>query len=274
MTEIVAEIGINANGNLDLAKKLIDVASASGCDYVKFQKRNIELVYTIEELESKRDSKWGTTFREQKQGLEFSEYDYRRLDAYCAVKGIKWFASPWDLDSLDFLSRFEECRFIKIPSALITNKELLRACLDVDKPVILSSGMSTVQMVDDAVEILGMRKIYSIMHCTSTYPSKPEELNLNCIIDFKKRYKWTKVGFSNHNPGIIFIPIAVALGAEIVEFHITLDRASEGSDQAASIESEGVFRLVKHIRNTEKALGNGEKCIYESELSIIKKLRR
>jgi len=274
MTEIVYELGINANGSVDLAQKMIDVAYSAGCDYVKFQKRNISLVYTAEELKSKRESPWGTTFREQKEGLEFSEEQYQELDIYCFSKGIGWFASPWDLDSLEFLSNFNDCQFIKIPSPLLTNKGLLKACLDIDKPVILSTGMSNTAMIDNAVRILGKKKIYCIMQCTSTYPSKPEELNLRCITDFADRYRWTKVGFSNHNPGIIFMPIAVALGAEMIEFHGTLDRASYGSDQAASIESEGVFRLVKHIRNTDLAMGNGIKRIMDSEIPIMKKLRR
>ena len=274
MTEVVAEIGINASGSIELAEKMIDVANSAGCDFVKFQKRNIELVYTQEELDSKRESPWGTTFREQKQGLEFSEEQFQLLDTYCFSKGIGWFASPWDMDSLAFLSDFNDCQFIKIPSPLLTNEGLLKACLDIDKPVILSSGMSNIGMIDNAVRILGKRKIYCIMHCTSTYPSKPEELNLSCITDFRKRYSWTKVGFSNHNPGIIFMPIAVALGAEVIEFHITLDRASYGSDQSASIESEGVFRLLKHIRNTEIAMGDGVKRVMDSEIPIMRKLRR
>jgi N-acetylneuraminate synthase len=274
MTEIVAEIGINANGSLDTAKRMIDVAAAAGCDFVKFQKRTVELVYTKEELAAPRESKWGRTFGDQKRGLEFSREDYDEIDLYCREKEIGWFASPWDTDSLEFLDEYDDCQYIKIPSPLLTNEGLLRGCLDSDKQVILSSGMSNIPMIDNAVGILGKEKIYCIMHCTSTYPSKPEELNLKCITDFRERYGWTKVGFSNHNPGIIFMPIAVALGSEMIEFHITLDRASVGSDQAASIESEGVFRLVKHIRNTEKAMGDGIKKIYDSEIPIMKKLRR
>jgi len=274
MTEVVAELGINHNGSIETAKKMIDVAAAAGCDFVKLQKRDISLVYTKAELDSPRESPWGKTFREQKRGLEFDEDVYDELDEYCNAKDIGWFASPWDVNSLDFIARYDSCEFIKIPSPLLTNEELLNACLEVDKPVILSSGMSNLHMIDNAVSILGRDKIYCIMHCTSTYPSKPEELNLSCITGFKEKYGWTKIGFSNHNPGIIFMPIAVALGAEMVEFHLTLDRASYGSDQAASIESEGVFRLVKHIHNTEKAIGDGVKRIYESELPIMKKLRR
>jgi N-acetylneuraminate synthase len=274
MTEVVAEIGINHNGDIELAKRMIDVAVAAGCDYVKFQKRTIDLVYTKEELLAPRQSPWGTTNGDQKRGLEFNGDQYEELDLYCFGKGIAWFASPWDLESLQFLARFDGCDFIKIPSALLTNEELLEACLDVDKQVILSSGMSDIPMIDNAVRILGKEKIYCIMHCTSTYPSKPEELNLKCIPDFKKRYPWAKIGFSNHNPGIIYMPIAVALGAEMIEYHITLDRSSYGSDQAASIEPEGTFKLVKYIRGVEKAMGDGVKRIIDSEIPIMKKLRR
>jgi N-acetylneuraminate synthase len=263
MTEIVAEIGINASGSLDIAKKLIDVAHAAGCDYVKFQKRTIDLVYSKEELESKRESPWGTTFADQKYGLEFSEYEYGKINAYCHEKGMKWFASPWDWLSLKMLNKFPDCCFIKIPSALITNDKLLKECQESEKKVILSTGMSTMPIIDHAIDVLGKNNIYCIMACTSTYPSKPEEQNLNCVMTYQKAYPWAKIGFSNHNPGIIFMPIAVALGAEMIEFHITLDRASYGSDQAASIEPSGVHHM-----------GDGIKRIYDSEMSIIKKLRR
>lgn len=273
-TEIVAEIGINANGDIDIAKKMIDVAKAAGCDYVKFQKRTIDLVYSQEELETPRKSPWGNTTRLQKEGLEFSAAEYRELSDYCQKKEISWFASPWDLDSLRFLESLPDCKFIKIPSALITDERYLSVCSLSEKQVIISTGMSTIEMVDRAVQILGQGKIYCIMHCTSTYPSKPSELNLNCIKTLQNKYSWAKIGFSNHNPGIIFMPIAVALGAEMIELHITLDRSSYGSDQPASIEPEGLFKLVKHIHNTEQAMGDGIKCIYDSELPIIKKLRK
>ena len=272
--EVAAELGINCNGSVEIARKLIQVAASAGCDYVKLQKRDIDLVYTKEELESKRDSPWGTTFGEQKRGLEFTQEQYEEIGNICRENRIEWFASPWDINSLKFLADFQDCKYIKIPSPLATNKEILSACRRIDKPVVLSTGMSTIDMVDTAIEVLGQGKIHSILHCTSTYPSKPEELNLSCIQTMRERYPWTKIGFSNHNPGIIFMPIAVALGAEFIEFHVTLDRASYGSDQAASIEADGVFRLMKHIRNTEKAIGDGKKRIYDSEVPIIRKLRR
>lgn len=272
--KVIAELGINHNGNIDTAKKMIDVAHTAGCDFIKLQKRTIDLVYSKEELYSKRESPWGTTFREQKEGLEFGFNEYNIIDRYCREKGIGWFASPWDLESIEFLSSFKNCAYLKVPSALITNEEYLRECRKSPKQIILSTGMSTMGMVDNAVSILGMNKISCIMHCTSTYPSKPEELNLRCIDIFKLRYRWADIGFSNHNPGIIYMPIAVALGATWIEYHLTLDRSSYGSDQSASIEPEGAFKLNKYIRGVEKALGTGEKIIYESELPIIKKLRK
>jgi N-acetylneuraminate synthase len=272
-TQIVLEVGINANGSLELAKKLIDVAHAAGCDFVKFQKRNIELVYSQEELNSKRESQWGTTFREQKAGLEFGTDEYDEIAHHCAGK-IGWFASPWDMDSLNFLNGYESCEFIKIPSALITDLAFLGACGRGKKPVILSTGMSTMAMIIRAVDTIGRSKLHCIMHCTSTYPSKPSELNLNFIKTLKEIFPWAKIGFSNHNPGVIYMPIAVALGAEMIEFHGTLDRSMPGSDQAASIEPEGTFKLVKYIRGIEEAMGDGVKRIYDSELPIIKKLRR
>jgi N-acetylneuraminate synthase len=273
-TEIIAEIGINHNGEVNLAKKMIDVASSSGCDYVKFQKRTIDIVYTQEELDAPRKSPWGNTFRVQKEGLEFGYEEYKELSQYCKERGIKWFASPWDIVSLKFLDSFPDCAFIKIPSALITSERLLNECFYTDKQIIISTGMSDLPMVERAVSILGEKKIHCIMQCTSTYPSLPEELNLKCIQTLKERFPWAKIGFSNHSPGIIYMPLAVALGAEMIEYHITLDRASYGSDQPASIEPEGTFKLVKYIRGVEKAMGDGVKKIYESELPIIKKLRR
>ena len=272
MTEIIAEIGINANGSIEIARQMIDIAISSGCHYVKFQKRDIDLVYTKEELETPRKSIWGTTTREQKQGLEFGLPEYEAIDQYCKERGIKWFLSVWDINSLKFAGLFDS-PFIKIPSALITNKKLLEASKIFNKPIILSTGMSTFEMIDNAVDILGKKRIYCIMHCTSTYPSKPEEMNIKCIAAMKKRYPWTKIGFSNHNQGLTFMVAAASLGAEMIEFHITLDRAMPGSDQAASIEPEGVHRLCKWIRNLDIAQGDGIKRIYDSELPIIRKLR-
>jgi len=197
------------------------------------------------------------------------------INYHCISRSMNWFASPWDINSIQFLKQFSsETRFLKIPSALITDRKYLLTCKATGMPLIISTGMSTYDMIDECIETVGRDRIYCIMHCTSTYPSKPEELNLNCIRDYKARYPWTKIGFSNHNPGIIYMPIASALGAEMIEFHITLDRSMFGSDQAASIEPEGTYRLVKYLKGVSQAMGDGIKCIYESEVPIIKKLRR
>jgi len=264
---------INHGGDLCIAKKLIDVASAAGCHYIKFQKRTISLVYSKEELDKPRESQWGITVREQKEGLEFNKYDYYELAFYCKQKGIKWFASSWDVLSLDMMVDFN-IPFIKIPSALITNRELLEACKIYTIPVILSSGMSTLEMVDEAIDILGKDRVHCIMACTSTYPTKPEESNVKCITTLKERYPWTKIGFSNHYPGLMSMIMAYVLGAEMLEFHGTLDRSMLGSDQASSIEPKGVFELMERLRLIEKMQGDGIKKIFESEKLIMQKLRR
>lgn len=279
--EIIAELGINHNGNLEIAKKMIDVAYAAGCNYVKFQKRTIDLVYTKKELDKPRESPWGTTTREQKEGLEFDQKAYEQIDNYCKEK-IQWFASVWDKQSLMFCSEFK-IPFIKVPSALITNEDYLEDCritafwyrsCGFEKPIILSTGMSTLQEVDRAIEILGKDGIYCIMACTSTYPTEPKEINIECIPVLKKRYPWTKIGFSNHYPGLMAMTLAAAYGAEMLEFHISLDRSMYGSDQAASIEPQGVFRLMEYIRLIEQMKGDGVKRIYQSEMPIMSKLRR
>jgi N-acetylneuraminate synthase len=269
--EVIAEIGINANGDIDIAKKLIDVASSAGCDYVKFQKRAVGLVYSDEELSKPRDSKWGTTTRQQKEGLEFGEDEYLEIDEYCRGK-IKWFASPWDIVSMVFISQFD-IPFIKVASAMLTNDELISAKSPSQK-FILSTGGSTLEEIDHAVHVIGKDKIYCILHCTMTYPSKPEEQNLNCITALKERYPWAKIGFSNHYAGLEAMRRAAMLGAEMLEFHITLDRASEGSDQAASIEPRGVFELMAGLRLGQQMMGDGIKTVFESEKPILEKLRR
>lgn len=274
MTELICELGINANGDMNIAQKLIDVASSAGCHYVKFQKRDIDLVYSEEELNKYRESPWGTTTREQKQGLEFNIPQYYHIDMWCKSKPIKWFASVWDLNSLGEMMNMPGCEFIKIPSALITNKGLLESCRAKNKPVILSTGMSTLDMLDDAIDILGKDKIHCIMHCTSTYPSKPEEINLRCIPEMKRLYPWAKIGFSNHYPGLSGMVRAYCYGAEMLEMHITLSRAMWGSDQAASIEPRGLFDLINRLTIMEQMKGDGIKKIYVGELPIIKKLRR
>ena len=270
--KIEMEIGINANGSIDTAKKMIDVAVASGCDYVKFQKRCIDLVYTKEELRSLRKSPWGDTFEDQKRGLEFTLTDYAELDLYCKKKGIEWFVSPWDKVSIADMNRFD-IPFLKVPSALITDMDYLQAIKDTRKPVVLSTGMSTYIQVEEAVAFLGTQIEY-ILHCTSTYPSKPKEQDLLVIRWLQNQYPNYKIGFSNHSPGLTFMIGAVALGATMIEFHATLDRSSYGSDQSASIEPEGTFRLVKHIRSMEEALGDGIKKVHDSEYPVMLKLRK
>jgi len=274
--ELICEIGINHNGDINLAKKLIDVACISGCDYVKFQKRTLESCYSKEELEIPRESPWGTTTREQKIGIELTVKDYIEIDKYCDEKGIKWFASPWDVKSVFHVFNCGAC-FIKVPSALLTNYEYLNVCIGTGLPIILSTGMSTEDQIMGAINVIGRNKLYAVLHCTSTYPTKDKELNLNYMPKIRDRFRLpdkVKVGFSNHSPGIVGMATAIALGAEILEFHITLDRSSYGSDQAASIEPEGVLRIAKYAKSIPNMLGDGKKVVYESEKPIMAKLRR
>lgn len=269
---ITAEVGINGNGDMDLAKKLIDVACLAGCDAVKFQKRTVDVVYTPEQLDVPRESPWGTTNREQKYGLEFGVSDYKEIDKYCELKNIEWFASPWDVNSVEFLNIWPT-KYIKIASASLTDFDLLEATMITEKDIIISTGMSTKEELDNALKIVGKNVKY-ILACTSTYPTVPEEMNLNFIKTLKKEYPQYKIGFSNHSPGIMFMVAAAALGAEMIEFHITLDRAMYGSDQAASIETNGVMSLCKHIRNIEKGMGTGDWTVFPSEEKVKKSLRR
>ena len=268
---IVAEIGINHNGDLNIAKKLIDMAVFAGCDAVKFQKRTIELVYTPEELAKERESPFGTTNGDLKRGLEFGEKEYQEIDRYCKERGIIWFASPWDVRSVDFLEKFNVPCY-KIASPCLTDDELLKYVKSKGKPIILSTGMSTEEEIKRAVKILGEKNLV-VLHCTSTYPSKLEELNLKVINWLKKEFN-CPVGYSGHETGIVEPVMAVVLGACVVEKHITLDRAMWGSDHAASLEPNGLNRLVRDIRNLPVCLGNGEKRVYDSEIPIIQKLRK
>lgn len=272
MVEVIAELGINHRGALHIARRLIDVAKAAGCSYVKFQKRDINLVYSQAELAKPRKSPWGTTTREQKQGLEFSHHEYEQIDHYCKKKEIPWFASCWDHRSVDFVQRFKT-PFIKIPSALITNMDLLKEVKETGTPVIISTGGSTPYLINSAVNYLG-DQIYCIMACTSTYPTDPEEVNARHVLTLKDRYPWTKIGFSNHYPGLMAMQLAVAYGADMIETHITLDRTMRGSDQAASIEPQGLHELKKRIELIEKMRGDGIKRVYDSEVPIMEKLRR
>jgi N-acetylneuraminate synthase len=270
---MVAEIGINHNGNIDFAKQLIDVAVSAGCDAVKFQKRTIEDVYTKEELDAPRESPWGTTNREQKNGLEFDDTEYSEIDLYCKREHIMWFASCWDKKSVDFIDTYNPPCY-KIASPLITNHDLLAYTCKKKKPIILSTGMSTMQQIHDAVDVVNkFTDQLILLHCTSTYPSALAELNLNVIQTLKKMYKYP-IGYSGHEVGISSSIVAGVLGAVLIERHITLDRSMYGSDQASSLEPRGVELLVSNIRELPIILGDGTKKVYDSEKPIIKKLRR
>jgi N-acetylneuraminate synthase len=268
---VVAEIGINHNGELDIARKLISAALLAGADAVKFQKRTIDVVYTPEELAKPRESPFGTTNADLKRGLEFGLDEYREIDAYCKQHNILWFASCWDEESVDFVEQFAPPCY-KIASASLTDDDLLRHHRSYKRPILLSTGMSTIEQIDHAVEVLGAEDLI-LMHCNSTYPSKAEELNLRAIRILKERYG-IPVGYSGHEVGLSTSLAAAVLEACMVERHITLDRAMWGSDQAASVEPHGFSRLVRDIHVVEKALGDGVKKVYESEIPVIEKLRR
>lgn len=270
---IIAEIGINHNGNIDIAKKLIDKAVFAGCNAVKFQKRTIDKVYTKEELDKPRESLWGTTNREQKLGLEFGKKEYDDIDRYCRDKNIYWFASAWDMDSQKFLRQYN-CKYNKIASAMIVYEHLLRYVASEKKHTFISTGMSTVDHIDRAVDIF--RKAgcpFELMHCVSTYPMDDEDANLNRIKILRERYK-CNVGYSGHEKsGLVISCAAAALGITSLERHITLDRTMYGSDQAASLEVSGLNLLVDSIRKIEIAMGHGKINIQSKEIPIAKKLR-
>jgi N-acetylneuraminate synthase len=268
---VIAEIGINHNGDIDLAKRLISVAVAAGCDAVKFQKRTVDVVYTAEELAKPRESPFGTTNGDLKRGLELEYYDYQELDAFCRSSKIAWFASCWDEKSVDFINRFSPPCY-KIASASLTDDHLLRHTRKTGKPVILSTGMSTLDQIDHAVEVLGKDDLI-LLHASSTYPAYYEELNLRAIPVMRERYG-VPVGYSGHETGVPSTVAAVVLGACCVERHITLDRSMWGSDHAASLEPNGISRVVRDIRLVEQSMGDGVKRVYEREHPIIKKLRR
>jgi N-acetylneuraminate synthase len=268
---IVAEIGINHNGNVELAKKLIDTAVLGGCDAVKFQKRTIDVVYRPDELQKPRENPFGQTNGDLKRGLEFGAAQYDAIDRYCKDKNVLWYASCWDEASVDFMEQFDPPCY-KIASASLTDDRLLRYHRRYQKPIIISTGMSTLEQVDHAVEVLGTQDLL-ILHCTSTYPSAVEELNLHAIQTLRDRYD-VPIGYSGHEVGLATSVAAAALGACMIERHITLDRSMWGSDQSASIEPQGVWRLVKDIRAIERAMGDGKKCLWPSEVPVMNKLRR
>jgi N-acetylneuraminate synthase len=270
-TFVIAEVGINHNGDVALAKKLVAAAVTAGADAVKFQKRTVEVVYGEEELARPRESPFGTTNGDLKHGLELNEAAYREIDAFCASLDVPWFASCWDEASVDFVERFDPPCY-KIASASLTDDALLEHTRETGKPIVLSTGMSSLEQIDHAVDVLG-RDGLVLMHTTSTYPSSTEELNLRVIPTLRERYR-LPVGYSGHEVGLATTLAAVALGACAVERHITLDRAMWGSDQAASVEPHGIARMVRDIRGVEAALGDGEKRIYPSEVPVMEKLRR
>ena len=269
---IVAEIGINHQGSVEKAKKLIDVAIDAGCDFVKFQKRTVNEVYSEEELARPRESPFGNTNGDLKYGLEFSWQEYREIDRHCVNNDIEWTASPWDVDSVWFLDGFG-VPYIKVASACITDMKLLKAINNTGRPVVISTGMSSEKQIEDALSIFTHDRI-TILACVSTYPTNIWEVNLARIDTLKNLYPRLKIGFSNHSPGIWSSLCAVAMGAEMLEIHITLDRSSWGSDQAASIEPHGLKKLVSEIRDFEEALGDGSIEMLESERPIMEKLRR
>lgn len=270
---IVAEIGINHNGDMSICKELIDVAIDSGCNAVKFQKRDINEVYTPEFLDSPRESPWGKTQREQKIGLEFQLEDYKEIDRYCAKKGIAWFASAWDLNSQLFLQQFD-CKYNKIASAMIVYKDLLKMVADEGKHTFISTGMSSLEEISNAVKIFRESKCsFELMHTVSTYPMKEEDANLNLINTLRDTYK-CDVGYSGHEVGLAVSYAAAALNITSLERHITLDRAMYGSDQSASIEPSGLKHLIGAIRKIEVAMGDGIKKVIDAEKPIAKNLRQ
>jgi len=271
-TYIVAEIGINHNGDLETAKRMIDASMLAGVDAVKFQKRTPELCVPPDQQGKMRETPWGyVSYLEYRHKVEFGEEAYRAIDAYCRERRLTWFVSVWDEPSVDFMRPFEPVCY-KIPSASLTDHGLLRRARDTGRPVVLSTGMSTMQQIDSAVKVLGTENLI-INHATSTYPCEPRELNLRTISTLRERFP-CPIGYSGHEVGLIPTVAAVTLGACMVERHITLDRAMWGSDQAASIEPGGFQRLVKYLRVTEQALGDGVKRVYDSEKPSLQKLRR
>ena len=273
---IIAEIGINHNGDMSIAKKLIDIAKVAGCDVVKFQKRNPDVCVPEHQKTIMRDTPWGRmTYLDYKYRVEFNQNQYDEIDIYCKEKDIKWSASPWDLDSLDFLNQYD-IPFIKIPSALLTDLELIKESVKTGKKIIISTGMSTIEEIDNAVDTI--KKVnaeaqYAILHCNSTYPAPNDELNLSCIKTLKDKYK-CEVGYSGHEFGLTTTIASVCLGATIIERHITLDRTMWGTDQMCSVEPQGLIKLVRGIKELNKALGDGKKIVTETEKPIREKLRK
>jgi len=270
---IIAEVGINHNGSMSICKELIDVAADAGCNAVKFQKRDLDLVYTQDFLNSSRESQWGTTQREQKSGLEFSKDEYLEIDKYCKSKGIEWFASAWDLNSQKFLQQFD-CKYNKVASAMIVYEDLLKMIAKEGKHTFISTGMTTYNDIQKAVDIFREFNCpFELMHTISTYPMKCEDANLNMIKTLQKRFK-CNIGYSGHEVGLAISIAASALGITSLERHITLDRSMYGSDQSASIEPAGFRQLVGAVRKVELAMGDGVKKYIDAEAPIAKNLRQ
>ena len=269
---IIAEVGINHNGDMSICKKLIDAAVDCGCDAVKFQKRDIDLVYTKEFLDSERDSPWGNTQRDQKAGLEFSHNEYKEIDSYCKERGIEWFASAWDTNSQTFLRQFD-CKYNKVASAMIVHDDLLKMIASEGKHTFISTGMSTYEDIQNAIQIFNNANCpFELMHAVSTYPMKDKDANLKVITTLQKMFG-CNVGYSGHEVGLAISYAAAALGITSLERHITLDRSMYGSDQSASVEPNGFRMLVGAVRKIEAAMGDGEKRIIDDEAPVASKLR-
>jgi len=270
---VIAEIGINHNGDLEVAKQMIEAAIHAGADAVKFQKRTPEVSTPPEQQKQMRETPWGyITYLDYRYKVEFNQQQYREIERHCREKGVAWMASVWDEPSVDFMEQFDTPAY-KLPSASLTDHNLLKYVRKTGKPVIISTGMSTMEQIHKAARVMGTDELV-IMHCTSTYPCEPEELNLKMVGTLRSEFPRVPIGYSGHEVGLVPSAVAVALGACMVERHLTLDRAMWGSDQAASVEPAGFERLIKYIRVTESSLGDGVKKVYESEKSSMKKLRR
>ena len=270
---IIAEIGINHNGDINIAKELIKVAKEAGCDAVKFQKRNPDVCVPEKQKNVMRETPWGyITYLDYKYKVEFEKEEYDIINEYCKSLNIHWFASPWDVDSVQFLSQYN-IPALKVPSASLNDIELLKSMKKTNIPIILSTGMSTQEEVDAAINLLDGNEI-AVLHCVSTYPTPPEELNLNVIKTFQNQYPNLIIGYSGHETGLSTTYAAVALGAKIIERHITLDRSMWGTDHSASVEPQGLKSLVSNIRDIESSMGNGIKEVTKGEIPIREKLRR
>lgn len=272
-TFIIAECGINHNGNIEIAKQLIEGAKCAGADAVKFQKRTIDRVYTKDELNKYRESPWGITQREQKHGIEFNESQYDEINNFCSDVGIDWFASVWDLESVKFLEKYN-LKYNKIPSPLLTHKKLLIDVAAQQKLTFISTGMSTIEEIEKAVDIFRNAKCnFILMHCNSSYPVDDKELNVSCIQTLRNHFDCS-VGYSGHSPGITDGVLAVALGAVAVEKHITINRTLYGTDQSSSLEIHGFAKMIEYIHFIEDAIGDGIKRVTDEEEKIKLKLRR